>query len=1144
MRKRSIVISTLCLLLALPSGALAEDNPAQTPQSVTVEKGRQVTEAVNSTLIATLADDFLGPNLESVTVSPTTVEVGNIVTITAKASDESGVAEATAYMNLPNGKGFKTIPLVLDTEKQEWKGTYTINDLDQEGTWIVDLILYDALGNYTWEVAPDTVQVVNNPNGDAELPMLGKVVVSPLNVRVDEAFTIRAQVNDNVKVASVYAYLYSVDGLGGSYRVPLTYEEAAKEWVVSHSFTKIDMPGNWYIDIEMEDTAGNFAYENLKEVLVLSNPNIDFTGPRIGEESFSLAIASPGDSIQVKVPVTDAQSGVRSVYAEFSHVDSPDDVKPLFLTPGPVPGEWVGDFNIESSFASGVWKVVFYATDHAGNSVFKENFSAFDVKNDNGDFDAPVFSDVQVTPQGDVQVGESVTVTAKISDNVGVDYVRAEIYSQEKTEYIELSYDATNDHWTGNLLVKGTTVPGFYQVSIAAWDASNNYDFAYAKGGFTVVNHDGDYTGPVISAVELDKTEVNAGEQQVTISATVEDAGSGVANVTAYYYENQSIALAYDSNLDKWIGKITIPLNVPDGEVIKIHFIEARDLAGNQSVQFLEGVSFLVRNLDGDFTAPVVGSFVMTPTTVVPGESVHFEAKLTDEKSGVKSATVFLYNDTDSIITTIDLTSSGANDIWTADYIIPATSGLGTYSVGLGFDDNAGNVVSATINQTLQIIEATVESAQYDVALWYYQNNNLYNAVYFAGAAISEGDRRPEVIEFMNDTAQALFDGAASMNAADAENAYHLLAATTGVPTAIKEAAQAKLTPEVNSPNYADALWYNDNGNFYNAVHYAGAAVAQGDTRPEVQGLLNSAAQALFDAAATMSATDAENAYNLLAATTGVPTAIKAAAEAKLAPVNSPNYDEAVFYYDNSNYYNAVHYASAAIAEGATQPKVQDFMNRAAQALLEAAPSMSAAQAQNAYLLLISTTGVPTAIKEAAQAKLTAEVSYLEGAWYFENGNHYNAVHFAGAAISNGNTRSEVQALMNSAAQALLDAAGAKSAVEAENDYNLLLTTKGVPTAIKEAAGAKLASEVSYLEGAWYFENGSNYNAVHYTGLAIAAGNTRPEVQALMNTAAQALLDAAATMNEEEALHAYTLLVNTTGVPANIKAAAQAKLSL
>ncbi|MEH7275900.1 Ig-like domain-containing protein [Neobacillus vireti] len=702
MKKRTIVISTMCVLLALPSGALAQDNPAHTPQSMIVEGGKQGTEAVNSTFITALTDDFSGPVLEGITVNPTTVKVGDTVTFTTKASDESGVAEVYAYLNFPNGRGFKEIPLVLDTATQEWKGTYTIEDLDQEGTWFVDFIAYDTLGNYTWEVAADVE--VNNPTGDAELPTIGDISISPLNVRPDEEFTIRAKVNDNVGVASVFASVSSYDGFGGEYYLPLTYEESTKEWVVSHSFTGSDMPGNWYIKIMVEDTAGNYEDKILEDVaLVLSNSNADVTGPTIGEEFFTPATASTGESVKVRVPVTDSQSGVSTVYAEFSHVDYPLDVKTLFLTQDPSTEEWVGDLNIESSFHSGVWEVVFYAADNAGNTSFKENFSAFDVINNDGDYDAPVISDVKVTPQGDVQVGESVTVTAKVSDNVGVDSVRADLYTQGGSEYIDLSYDEASDQWIGSLEVQETTTPGFYVVSISAWDTSFNFDFTTAKGGFTVVNT-GDRTGPVISKVELDKPEVNAGEQ-VTISASVEDV-SGVAKVTAYYYDNESksIDLAYDSTQQKWIGTISVPMNVPDRDVIQIDLIEAVDSKGNRTVQFLEGVSFLVHNQDGDFTAPTVESFVMTPTTVKPGQSVHFEAKLVDEKSGMKFAVVDLFNNSIPGITSVDLTYDEENDVWKADYAIPANVVLGSYSVSLNTKDNAGNESDYLHDQTLRVV--------------------------------------------------------------------------------------------------------------------------------------------------------------------------------------------------------------------------------------------------------------------------------------------------------------------------------------------------------------------------------------------------------------------------------------------------------
>lgn len=1030
--------------MSLPGGVFAQTNGVQTPLT-------------NFTTNVTLAEDTFGPVLESATVSPATVNVGETFTITATVSDDSsGVDSVTAYLNLPDGKGFKVLPLEQDPDTGEWKGTYTITNLDLNGTWNIDFDLLDVAGNYTYGNDNDTVQVVNPAGGDAQAPTLESSSISPLSVGVNQEVTIRAKVIDNNAVDAVYASVYTADSTG-YYYLPLTYDETSQEWVASHYFSESDQSGAWFVDIEMFDTAGNFDWVPLEEELVLSNPQGDFTDPTIGTPVFTPGSASPGESIRLSVPVTDGQSGVSSVYAEFSHIDTPSEIYLEHLTRDPATGEWVGDFNIQSNFASGIWNVVIHSTDNAGNSGFKEYPAAFDVINNDGDFEAPVISNVQVTPQGDVQVGATVTVTADVTDNEGVDSVRATFYSQDASEYVDLSYDGVSKKWTGTLSIQDNTVPGFYLVSLAAYDTSGNLDFADAAGGINVVAHEGDFTGPVISAIEVDKTEVNAGEQ-VAISATVNDAESGVASVTAYYYNNQSVALTYDSILEKWVGTITVPNNVPDGEVIKVDYIQAVDAKNNPTVQFTNTVSFLVHNPTGDFAAPVVESIAMTPTSANQGETVHIEAELSDDKSGVKSATLYLYND--STVTPIDLTKDGASNVWKADYVIPADAAVGTYSVSLDVADNAGNITNATVAEKLTVLEATVVSEHYPVALWYYENNNLYNAVYFAGAAIAEGDKRPEVQELVNNVAQELFDAAAGMSGADAENAYQLLVATTGVPTQIKEAAQAKLTPAVDSPKYLEAVWYYDNGNYYNAVHYAGAAIAEGDTSAKVQSLMDNAAQSLMAAARTESLAFAGDAYNLLISTTGVPTSIKEEATAKLAAeVISTKYAEAKWYYENNNHYNAVHYAGAAIDEGNNRPEVQELLNNAAQALMDEALTGSLAFAGDAYNLLIATTGVPTDIKDEATAKLASEVdstNYPVAGWYFDNGNYYNAVYFAGAAIAEGNIRPEVRDLMNRAAQNLFDAAETKDPADAVNDYSLLATTEGVPANIKDAAQAKL----------------------------------------------------------------------------------------
>ncbi|WHZ02863.1 Ig-like domain-containing protein [Neobacillus sp. YX16] len=696
MRKRSIIMSILCLLLALPSGALAEGNQAQTPQSVKVERGTSKT--VSSEANAAFVEDYFGPVLESATVSPTSAEVGDIITITAQVSDDvSGVAEVNAYLNLPDGIGYKILPLVF--EEGEWMGTYTIKEFDQEGTWIIDFDLYDAAGNYSFGAATDTLQVTN-PNGDTEFPTLAGASVNPLSVGANEPVTITAKVNDNTAVDSVYAYVYTADSTG-NYYLPLTFDASKGEWSVSHTFNESDRSGKWFIDIEMFDVAGNFDWVTLQEELQLTNPFSDYTNPTIGEPAISPASASPGDTVQVRVPVTDDKSGVSSVYAEFAHVDSPGYVYSAKGVLDEATKEWVIDFIIEPSFYSGVWNVVIYAADQAGNSGFKEIFGAFEVINDNGDFDAPIISNIQVTPQGDVQLGDRVTITADVSDNVGLDEVYATAYGQDGYEYVPMSNDAGNDQWSGQFEVQSTTTPGFYTVTVSAYDTSSNYHSEDAEGGFTVINTEGDFTGPVISAVELDKAEVNAGEQ-VTIIATVEDVESGVAYVLANYALNESIILKYDNSLGKYVGTITVPTNIPDGAVININYVDAVDKKGNISDPFWYPGSFLVHNTDGDYTAPVVESLEVTSSTAKVGEKVQIKAKVTDDKTGVKRVMLSLTNGGLGF-KDVELVFDQNSGLWVGSYTVKANDHPGKYAVIVSTEDNNGNSQDSYPEQTLTI---------------------------------------------------------------------------------------------------------------------------------------------------------------------------------------------------------------------------------------------------------------------------------------------------------------------------------------------------------------------------------------------------------------------------------------------------------
>ncbi|MFP7298691.1 Ig-like domain-containing protein [Neobacillus niacini] len=709
MRKRPIFVSALCLLLALPNAALANSNQAQTPQSIKVEAGKEVNAEVKAAAITALADDFTAPTLVNATVDKTSVGVGESISITAEVTDDQSEVTRVVAVLVHEG-GWKYVPLTLDSETNEWKGTYTIEEYDRNGTWTIEFDMYDALGNYDYSAGPD-VEVVNPNGGDTEFPTLARATVTPLSVTANQEITIKAEVNDNVGVGTVTATIYN---LITTYYVDLNLNPETNQWEGTHSFTEDDLAGSWYLDIEMFDTAGNFDYSENPIELVLSNPLSDSSAPRIGEPVFSPTSATVGDNIQIKVPVSDDKTGVNSVFASFYHADSPEVVHTTaFGFPSANPEEWIIDLNVDSSFPSGAWNVVIYASDNAGNSGFTEHLGAFDVVNNDADTTPPEISNVVVTPQGDVQVGETVTVTAKVTDNVGVDSVTAIFDSQLAYDSITMNYDEAAGLWVGTYSIQETTAPGFYAVSVNALDTVWNPNWADAEGGFTVVNPEGDYTGPVISDVQLDKTEVNAGDS-VTISADVVDADSGVAFVTVNYGNNfDNIDLTYDDTLQKWTGTISVPTNIPDGEVVVINSIYAVDMAGNPSSSFDLG-SFLVHNPDGDYTAPVLDSLDITPAMARVDDVIEFKAKITDDKSGVKEAYLWMGSQPE-----IQLTYDETSGLWIGSYTVKEHDVSGDYPVWIAVEDNNANYseydsgkVASIDNSEADVTKPVVEAVE------------------------------------------------------------------------------------------------------------------------------------------------------------------------------------------------------------------------------------------------------------------------------------------------------------------------------------------------------------------------------------------------------------------------------------------------
>lgn len=1038
MVKKRVSITVLSLMISLPGAALAAGTPAPATPAPT-------------NALAQLTADITAPNLSSFTLSPGSVNVGDTITITAKATDDlSGVKSVDAY--LMNGSASKDIAMTYDSTTDTWSGTYKVTATDLNGTWYLQFGFYDNAGNYGWASTTGTVNV-NNPNADSTAPVINSVNYTPQTIQPGTPFTISANVSDNVGVDTVYAYLYTPTGIFQD-SVQLTYDSKTGQWSGSYTLSQYAEAGDWTIEIDATDTSGNLSIDDTHK-FNLVNANADTTAPVIGDVTVSQSTVNPGDTLKVSANLSDTGTGLSDSYVTLW---SPSGTSWSYLmAQDPSTGLWTADISIPSTFEPGAWTIDVSSYDIANNYSSKAAVQTITVQNA-GDYTPPAVTDFQATTSNN-----DITFTATITDDKStVSDAEVNLYSPsgQQAHSVALTYDQAANKWTGTYTIQQNDEPGVWSTSVTAGDSAGNSGTT-PQNGVTFANANYDGAAPVLDSFDITPANANVG-QDVTLSVAAHDDLSGVGQVQAYLVNpsgtaQRYVSFTYDTASNKWVGTYTVANNDEPG-AWTISELDIIDKAGNYAYETPTN-TFTVTNTNTDFTAPVFDSATLSATTAVAGDQVTVKVKAHDAQSSMQGVTADFVSPDGINSKQVPLTLDTKTNEWVGTLTVDPADAVGQWNLNVYLEDTAGNHDYVSANTNLTINAAPVISAKYDEAVFYFDNNNFYNAVYFAGEALKAGDQRPEVQTLMNNAAKALLDSTATLDSASAANAYQLLSTTTGVPADIKAAADAQLTSVPTSANYGLAQWYFDQKNYYNAVHFAGVAInTDHDTSAAAQTLLNNASQALIKEAGTLTdLTPAQNGYQLLLDTAGVPDAVKTEAQKKFD--NIVIYATAQWYDGNNNAYNAVYYAGAALDAGANYKDVTDLQAKASQALFDAAAAeTNVTKAQNNYQLLVDTTGVPSKIKTDAQTKLDNIGIFATAQWYNDQKNYYNAVHFAGKALDAGANYQEVTDLQNQVSQALFDAAATMSAGDAANAYQLLSTTTGVPAQIKTDSQAKLTN--------------------------------------------------------------------------------------
>jgi hypothetical protein len=705
------------------------DGASMTAQSVEVALGQD-----NDGAIATTQSDDTEPpvvDMTSLSVSPATATAGQTVTVSAKITDNAGVSFCwITYKNETKGAE-KTIFLYDKDGDSVFTGEFEVVDSTISGTWgAVSLITSDTQHNRT-SLTPSNTDLsalsfeVTGTTGDSEPPVVdaASLSVTPAKASAGEAVTVSAKITDNIGVSECEVsyknatdghvktvYLSDRDGDGvytGQFKV--TTSTSLGVWAAESLLAKDD--GGNECTLTSSDTDLSALTFEVVEADDTEAPAID-----AASLSASPAKVSAGQTVTVSAKATD-NVGVSECSVSYKN-ETAGTTETVSLKDEDGDGVFTGQFEVTESTASGTWAASsLSASDAKGNkselnssdtdlSALTFEVSETAVDNEPPSFDVTSFSASPAT----ATAGQTVTISAKVADNVGVKYCFAWYKNASGGSFKSISLrDKDGDGvFTGQFEVTESTASGTWAVErIYAKDAEGNTctlkpsDTDLSTLSFEVVVTD-DTEAPVVDTTSFSVTpaKASAGET-VTVSAKATD-NVGVSECSVSYKNEtagttETVSLKDEDGDGVFTGQFEVTESTASGTWAASE-VYASDVKGNKcdltsSDTDLSALTFEVAEKVVDTEPPTIDttSFSVAPARAMPGETVTISAKVTDNV-GVTTCSVTYINATGGIVQKVSLTDEDGDGVFTGQLEITESTTVGTWSVHLfSVRDSLGN---------------------------------------------------------------------------------------------------------------------------------------------------------------------------------------------------------------------------------------------------------------------------------------------------------------------------------------------------------------------------------------------------------------------------------------------------------------------
>ena len=324
-----------------------------------------------------------------------------------------------------------------------------------------------------------------------------------------------------------------------------------------------------------------------------------------------------------------------------------------------------------------------------------------------GDSVAPLIHSLELNTN-EITSGEKLLIKASVTDDVSGVKSLAVLFdppSQNSTTVIRLYHNEITGLYEGEYTIDKYTEAGkwTFRTVIAEDKAGNTKQYKPSEFPdeifYQVFNEMADNTPPVVKSIELsDKELVN--EEKLKIKMDISDDLSGVKSVAVLFdppSQNSTMVtrLYYNAVSGLFEGEYTLDPYTESGKWT-FRTVIVEDIAGNSKQykpnEFPNEIYYMVFNNLSDNTPPVLNDFILDNDKLAVGEKLILKANITDDVSGVKSASVLFDSPSKNSTLVIRLNYNSASNLYESAHPIEMYSeeGVWTYRTVI-VEDIAGN---------------------------------------------------------------------------------------------------------------------------------------------------------------------------------------------------------------------------------------------------------------------------------------------------------------------------------------------------------------------------------------------------------------------------------------------------------------------